>query len=65
MIMFSDVFEIPYDPYWELDRNCFQMMETLGEGAFGVVVRAEAVDVERDGEPHKVVAVKMLKGMLF
>ena len=54
--------EIPCDPLWEVDRECLHITETLGEGAFGVVVKAEAVGLERCEEKHTTVAVKMLKG---
>ena len=36
---------------------------TLGQGAFGRVVKAEAIGLE-DGETSTTVAVKMLKGLL-
>jgi hypothetical protein len=35
---------------------------TLGQGAFGRVVKAEAIGLE-DGETSTIVAVKMLKGL--
>lgn len=35
---------------------------TLGQGAFGRVVKAEAIGLE-DGETSTTVAVKMLKGL--
>ena len=65
MCLFLDVFEIPYDELWELDRNCFQQTETLGEGAFGVVVKANAVGLVRCEEEQDVVAIKMLKGVFY
>jgi len=57
----DDVFEIPFDPEWEIDRNLLHQKETLGEGAFGVVVKAECVGLIRFGEEQTQVAVKMLK----
>ena len=59
---FTDVFEIPFDPEWEVDRNLFVITETLGEGAFGVVVKATASGLVRGEEQHTTVAIKMLKG---
>ncbi|XP_065650012.1 fibroblast growth factor receptor 1-A [Hydra vulgaris] len=57
----DDVFEIPFDPEWEVDRDCLHITETLGEGAFGVVVKADAVGLKKCEENHTTVAVKMLK----
>ncbi|XP_066927035.1 fibroblast growth factor receptor 2-like isoform X2 [Clytia hemisphaerica] len=57
----DDVFEIPFDPEWEVDRNLFVITETLGEGAFGVVVKATASGLVRGEEQHTTVAIKMLK----
>ena len=37
--------------------------ETLGEGAFGVVVKADAVGLTRYDEEYTTVAIKMLKCM--
>lgn len=62
-LFFSDVFEIPFDPDWEVDRNLFVTTETLGEGAFGVVVKANASGLVRGEEEHPTVAIKMLKGL--
>lgn len=53
-------YELPLDSAWELAREHFVLGETLGEGAFGKVVRAET-NTGRSGIPT-VVAVKMLKG---
>ena len=53
--------EVPYDEAWEVDRSHLVMSEILGEGAFGRVVRAEAIGL--NGMPNMLtVAVKMLKG---
>lgn len=57
----DDVFEIPLDLEWEVDRNLFVITETLGEGAFGVVVKANASALIRGDEQHTTVAIKMLK----
>lgn len=57
----DDAIPIPYDPEWEIDRNCLQIQETLGEGAFGVVVKAQAVGLERCQNKNSTVAIKMLK----
>lgn len=47
---------MPYDEPWELDRSQFVFSEILGEGAFGRVLKAEALSL------GFTVAVKMLKG---
>jgi len=62
---FIDVFMIPRDPLWEVDRNLFVISETLGEGAFGVVVKANASGLVRGEEQHETVAIKMLKGRFY
>ena len=52
---------MPYDEAWEIDRNLLVLSEILGEGAFGRVVKAEAIGL--NNLPNSVtVAVKMLKG---
>lgn len=53
-------YELPLDSAWELPREYFTLGNTLGEGAFGKVVRAET-NIGKPGIPS-VVAVKMLKG---
>lgn len=53
-------YELPLDSAWELSREYFTLGSTLGEGAFGKVVRAET-NTGKSGIPS-VVAVKMLKG---
>jgi len=53
-------YELPLDSAWELSREYFMLGSTLGEGAFGKVIRAET-NSNRSGVPT-VVAVKMLKG---
>ncbi|XP_011254079.1 fibroblast growth factor receptor homolog 1 isoform X1 [Camponotus floridanus] len=52
-------YELPLDSAWELSREYFTLGSTLGEGAFGKVVRAET-NTGKSGIPS-VVAVKMLK----
>ncbi|XP_072767727.1 fibroblast growth factor receptor homolog 1 isoform X2 [Anoplolepis gracilipes] len=52
-------YELPLDSAWELSREYFTLGNTLGEGAFGKVVRAET-NTGKSGIPS-VVAIKMLK----
>ncbi|XP_012526054.2 fibroblast growth factor receptor homolog 1 [Monomorium pharaonis] len=52
-------YEIPLDNRWEIPREYLTLGHTLGEGAFGKVVKAE-LKVNKPGIPN-VVAVKMLK----
>ncbi|RWS27211.1 Vascular endothelial growth factor receptor 3-like protein, partial [Leptotrombidium deliense] len=51
---------LPYEQRWEFPKERLKLGRTLGQGAFGRVVRAEAVGLE-DGETSTTVAVKMLK----
>ena len=51
---------LPYDKRWEFPRERLKLGKTLGQGAFGRVVKAEAVGLD-DGETSTTVAVKMLK----
>ena len=53
-------YELPLDPDWEFPRSQLTLGRTLGEGAFGKVVQADALSLRRPGE-RSVVAVKMLK----
>lgn len=53
-------YEFPMDTNWEFPRQQLRLGETLGEGAFGRVVRAEANGLMKSGQ-HNVVAVKMVK----
>ncbi|XP_073831739.1 fibroblast growth factor receptor homolog 2-like [Musca autumnalis] len=51
-------YELPLDPNWEIPRSQLTLDSTLGEGAFGRVVMAQAPGLF----PHTtVVAVKMVK----
>lgn len=52
-------YELPLDPVWEVSRDNLSLGKTLGEGAFGKVLRGEAYLVENE---MTTVAVKMLKG---
>ncbi|XP_034179650.1 fibroblast growth factor receptor homolog 1 isoform X1 [Osmia lignaria lignaria] len=52
-------YELPVDSAWELSREHLILGNTLGEGAFGKVVRAQT-NTGKPGIPN-VVAVKMLK----
>ncbi|XP_008545784.1 fibroblast growth factor receptor homolog 1 isoform X2 [Microplitis demolitor] len=52
-------YELPLDSAWELSREHLALGNTLGEGAFGKVVRAQT-NTGKPGIPS-VVAVKMLK----
>ena len=53
-------YELPLDPDWEFPRDQLTIGKTLGEGAFGKVLQAEALGLRQPGLPS-VVAVKMLK----
>ncbi|XP_035735101.1 fibroblast growth factor receptor homolog 1-like isoform X3 [Vespa mandarinia] len=52
-------YELPLDSAWELPREQLTLGNTLGEGAFGKVIRAQT-NTGKPGIPN-VVAVKMLK----
>lgn len=54
-------YELPLDSMWEFPRDELTMGKSLGEGAFGKVVRAEALGILQQGI-SSTVAVKMLKG---
>ncbi|XP_055678061.1 fibroblast growth factor receptor homolog 1-like isoform X1 [Lutzomyia longipalpis] len=53
-------YEFPMDSNWEFPRNYLVLGKTLGEGAFGRVVMAEANGLVKNGFAS-VVAVKMVK----
>lgn len=54
-------YELPMDSDWEIPRELLCLGKSLGEGAFGKVVKAEGIGLIRAGL-NTVVAVKMLKG---
>ena len=59
--VFQDEFELPYDEEWEIDESQLSIKEELlGEGAFGLVMKAEAYDLPGYPKCHTV-AVKMLR----
>jgi FMS-like tyrosine kinase 1 len=51
---------LPYDKRWEFPRERLKLGKTLGQGAFGRVVKAEAIGLDYE-EASTTVAVKMLK----
>ncbi|XP_044256140.1 fibroblast growth factor receptor homolog 1-like isoform X2 [Tribolium madens] len=53
-------YELPMDSDWEIPRSLLCLGKSLGEGAFGKVVKAEAVGLLKPGVTS-IVAVKMLK----
>ena len=53
-------YELPLDPEWEFSRDKLTLGRTLGEGAFGKVLQADAFGLRHPGQ-NDVVAVKMLK----
>lgn len=56
----EELYELPCDEEWEIERSQLTLKEQLGEGAFGLVVRADAVGLP-DLPARCSVAVKMLK----
>lgn len=55
--------DVPLDEKWEIDREQISLSGLLGEGAFGRVMKAEALGLHN--MPFRFeVAVKMLKGEL-
>lgn len=57
-------YELPLDEEWELDRSLITLVDTLGEGAFGRVMKADAIGLKN--LPYSsYVAVKMLKGIPY
>ena len=59
---FIDLLVLPCDEEWEIDRSQITIGEQLGEGAFGLVMKGDAVALP-DRPAKCSVAVKMLKGM--
>lgn len=55
-------YELPMDSDWEIPRDMLCLGKNLGEGAFGKVIKAEAMNLLKPGNTS-VVAVKMLKGI--
>jgi len=53
-------YELPMDPNWEFPRDNLTIGKTLGEGAFGKVLQADALNLKQPGVAS-IVAVKMLK----
>lgn len=54
-------YELPMDSDWEISREMLCLGKSLGEGAFGKVVKAEGIGIMKPGI-NSIVAVKMLKG---
>lgn len=54
--------EIPLDEDWDIAREHVRLLGTIGEGAFGRVLKAEAY-IPRLGPMRLTVAVKTLKGI--
>ena len=50
------------DAEWEIDRENLNLLEVIGEGAFGKVLKAEAFGLNKQNMGKNVVAVKTLKG---
>ena len=50
------------DAEWEIDRENLNLLEVIGEGAFGKVLKAEAFGLNRQNAEKIIVAVKTLKG---
>ncbi|PNF41482.1 hypothetical protein B7P43_G13295, partial [Cryptotermes secundus] len=53
-------YELPLDTEWEIRRDMLTMGKSLGEGAFGKVIKAEGQGIVKQGV-GTTVAVKMLK----
>ncbi|XP_071124619.1 vascular endothelial growth factor receptor 1-like isoform X2 [Mytilus edulis] len=51
---------LPYDPKWEFPKKRLRQGMILGQGAFGRVIKAEAIGIQ-DSEDVSTVAVKMVK----
>ncbi|XP_028403293.1 fibroblast growth factor receptor 4-like [Dendronephthya gigantea] len=49
------------DAEWEVDRENLKLLEVIGEGAFGKVLKAEAFGLNRQNAGKNIVAVKTLK----
>lgn len=56
------IYNVQVDPKWEIPRANLKLGRSLGEGEFGKVVRAQAINLNgRAG--CTTVAIKMLKGV--
>ncbi|CAG0905656.1 unnamed protein product, partial [Darwinula stevensoni] len=51
---------LPYDEHWEFPAEMLRLGEVLGQGAFGIVIKAVARGI-RPSEPETTVAVKKSK----
>ena len=56
--------DMPLDEKWEIDRENIILSGLLGEGAFGKVMKAEAIGLPNLPSYRFEVAVKMLKGKI-
>lgn len=56
--------DMPLDEKWEIDRENIIFSGLLGEGAFGKVIKAEAIGLPNMPRYRFEVAVKMLKGKI-
>ena len=62
---------LPYDKRWEFPKNRLRLGQELGSGAFGRVVKAEAIGInsnrkkQRDTTDVRTVAVKMVRSQLL
>lgn len=54
-------YEIPLDPQWEFPREKLTLGKLLGEGAFGIVIAADAIGILGKRSGSTTVAVKKLK----
>ena len=59
--IFTSEYELPLDSSYEISREHLTLGKTLGEGAFGKVIKADCLNIIKPGI-HSIVAVKMLKG---
>ena len=52
---------------WEVERESLELTGVLGEGAFGVVQKAQVQPpgIQRGSENYTIVAVKMIKGIFL
>ena len=56
----SNEYKFPIDKKWDIAKSKLLLVKTLGEGAFGEVVMAQARNLFQ-GQQTTIVAVKMLK----